>query len=193
MHLHVSPRANVPSASDWMKHHKAPPPHHHIIFHMTLPSQPRVGLRYKNRRVRPHRNVLIWVSQPAPVCFHPSTPGRHFVTFSLMNSQMILVISSPSISTTGWATLMRLSASVRSHMQKGSSRDRLSFTAECEFIYGSMTAGGHTQEATVIGGYLQRFCYLSPLHLPANICPLGCILQSFPLSINLPFILPFTL
>lgn len=34
-------------------------------------------------------------------------------TFSLMNSQMIRVISSPSISTTGFATLMRLSASVK--------------------------------------------------------------------------------
>lgn len=124
MHLHVSPWANVPSASDGMKHHKAPPPHHHIIFHITLPSHPRVGLRYKNRRVRPRRHVLHWDSQPASVCYQPSTPGRHFVTFSLMNSQMILVISSPSISTTGWATLMRLSASVKSHMHRGSSRDR---------------------------------------------------------------------
>jgi hypothetical protein len=42
----------------------------------------------------------------------PQLQGMSF-TFSLMNSQMMRVISSPSISTTGWATLMRLSASVK--------------------------------------------------------------------------------
>ena len=36
-------------------------------------------------------------------------------TFSLMNCQMILVISSPSISTTGFATLILLSASRTGH------------------------------------------------------------------------------
>lgn len=35
-----------------------------------------------------------------------------------MNSQMMRVISSPSISTTGWATLIRLSASVK-HISEG--------------------------------------------------------------------------
>lgn len=38
-------------------------------------------------------------------------------TFSLMNCQMILVISSPSISTTGFATLILLSASRTGHTQ----------------------------------------------------------------------------
>lgn len=67
--------------------------------------------RYKNR---PLRGCL---ASP-PLQFAVAVPSPTLIlslslnTFSLMNSQMILVISSPSISTTGWATLMRLSASV---------------------------------------------------------------------------------
>lgn len=45
---------------------------------------------------------------PAPLVQHPR---QNPVTFSLMKAQMIRVISSPSISTTGLATLIRLSAS----------------------------------------------------------------------------------
>lgn len=110
------------------------PPHHtSIIFLITLPSHPRVRLRYKNRPVRQRGHVLLWDSHQC-LCVYPSTPGWHFITFSLMNSQMILVISSPSISTTGWATLMRLSASVNHTYRRGSNKASFSFTTKCLLI-----------------------------------------------------------
>lgn len=51
-------------------------------------------------------------SPPQPHFWH-TRPflGQDPITFSLMKAQMIRVISSPSISTTGFATLIRLSAS----------------------------------------------------------------------------------
>lgn len=111
--------ANAPSAlsggnqpvSEWNIRSPTHTSYIHNLPHNPTPPHPRVSLWYKNRRVRQRGHVLLWDSHQC-LCVYPSTPGRHFITFSLMNSQMILVISSPSISTTGWATLMRLSASV---------------------------------------------------------------------------------
>lgn len=67
-----------------------------------------------------HRDCLFPVQQP-PVPLYSTRqlhlcdtrlfPRQDPITFSLMKAQMIRVISSPSISTTGLATLIRLSAS----------------------------------------------------------------------------------
>lgn len=53
----------------------------------------------------------LYSTRQLPLCNTRRFPRQDPVTFSLMKAQMIRVISSPSISTTGLATLIRLSAS----------------------------------------------------------------------------------
>lgn len=123
-----------------------PPPH--LTDNPSSSPRPRVGLRYKNRRIRQRRHVL-------PRETHTSTAAAarlRILTFSLMNSQMILVISSPSISTTGWDTLMRLSASVvhthtrtHTHRDEGSIKGSFPFTARRSFVCGSTRLPGSTR------------------------------------------------
>lgn len=89
---------------------------------------PRVGLPYKNRRIRQRRHILPRETNTSAAAAAAASSGLRILTFSLINSQMILVISSPSISTTGWDTLMRLSASVvnthTQHRERQSERGR---------------------------------------------------------------------
>lgn len=122
------------SASDWMKHHTGPSPkivHTHNLSH----NPPPTCTCQSDVKIADSDSMGMSSSETHTIflCVYPSTPRCHFITFSLMNSQMILVISSPSISTTGWDTLMRLSASVNQTYRRGFCKNSFSFPAKWLF------------------------------------------------------------
>lgn len=91
-------------ASERLKHHTRPSP----ASHTDNPLLPSIHVLGCDIKIGDSDSIGISCAETHA----GAAVSLHHLTFSLMNSQMILVISSPSISTTGWATLMRLSASV---------------------------------------------------------------------------------
>ena len=128
------PGVNAPSAlSNWKSssHKKIPPP---TAYKHNLPSRRSLAHSVQLLSLYPLGHVSVGgvkidPSRQASAMSRPlrgdgQIPGSGCFTFSLMNSQMILVISSPSISTTGWATLMRLSASAWIEIQLQNTSDQ---------------------------------------------------------------------
>lgn len=137
-------RPSPTSYIDNLPHKPPPPPHVHVLVcGIKIGESDRVG----SFSSETHTSVCVF-----------TPPPHHFITFSLMNSQMILVISSPSISTTGWATLMRLSASV-SHTYKRVQLKPAFHSRQNVYSFTAQRLLSIAQETTAKLGGKKRFCF----------------------------------